>query len=101
MSNAIRHAALVGIGLLALDALCACVVGTGYGDAGVVGYGPGYIEPLGYEYGGWREGYRVGPPRGGEGRSGAPPHAYRAAPSSRPTPSIPTHPRGTSGGNHR
>ena len=102
MSNAIRRATLAGIGLLVLAVLGACVVGSGYSaDVGVVGYSPGYVEPWGYEYGGWREGYRVGPPRGGERRPASPPHAYHGAPASRPTPSIPTRSRGGSAGSHR
>ena len=54
-----------------------CVAsGGGYGyDAG--GFGPGYYEPYGVDYGGGRGG----------------PHAYHGAPPSRPMPSIPSRPR--------
>ena len=60
------------VGLFALVALAACVVG-GYG--GDVGYVGGVYVPGGYDYGGWGPGYRVGPPRGGDRGGG------RSAPS--------------------
>jgi hypothetical protein len=76
------------LGLLLLTVLCACAVTGG-------GYVGGVYEPSGYDYGGWRPGYHVGPPRGGERRpERSSPHAYRPAPRSRPTPSIPTRPHG-------
>lgn len=79
--------------VLALLGLSACVVGAGYdGDVGV-GVG-GYYEPYGVEYGGWGSGYRVGPGRGGEHRSGGGNHSYRAASPSRSAPSIPSRSRG-------
>ena len=105
---------------LALTFLNACAV-TGYdGDVGV-GYDAGYYEPWGYDYGGWGDGYLVGPGRGGwdrgdrgdwdregrggwnrggrggwdgggrEGRGGG---SYRAAPGGQRAPSIPSHARG-------
>jgi hypothetical protein len=81
---------------LVAGALTSCVAGVGYeGDAGIA-YSPGYIQPYGYEYGGWGPGYFVGPGRGGD-RRGSSSHTYRSAPQSRPTPSIPRTPRG--GGN--
>jgi hypothetical protein len=89
--------AFTGIGLSLLVALASCVAGVGYGpgpgyDTDVtVGYSPGYIEPYGYAVGGWGGGYWVGPGR--DRRSSAPSHAYRSAPSSRSTPSIPRGPR--------
>ena len=55
--------------------------GYGYDSAVSVEYGVGFYEPFGYDYGGWRPGYRVGPPRGE--------HDHL----SRHMPSIPTHPR--------
>lgn len=65
-----RRLASMGLGLLALTGLVGCVAGVGYsGDVGV-GYYPGYIEPYGYDYGGWGGDYRVGPPRGGYGYRG-------------------------------
>lgn len=75
--------------------LSGCVVaGRGYdGDVGV-DYGVGFYEPWGYGCDGWNEGFRVGPPRGGERHGGGGQHAYRPAHPSRPTPSIPTRSRG-------
>ncbi len=88
---------LAGAGILTVM-LASCVVGGGYdGDVGVA-YSPGYIAPYGYEYGGWGEGYLVGPGRGGDRRGAGGPHAYRSAPQSHPTPSIP---HGSSGGASR
>jgi hypothetical protein len=100
--NAMRNRFVaVGLGVLALTLLNACeVTGVGVdGTVGVVGYDggyydSGYYEPYGYEYGGWGGGYRVGPGRGGDRRGGRPSHSYRAAPSSRPSPSIPGRSRG-------
>jgi hypothetical protein len=75
------------VGLSALVALAACVVGGyGYGGDGGVDYVGGVYEPGGYEYGGWGPGYRVGPPRGG-GRG----------PVGRGPPSIPHGARGEGG----
>jgi ABC-type amino acid transport substrate-binding protein len=91
-----------GLGAVLLTLLHACAV-TGVdvdGSVGV-GYDAGYYEPYGYEYGGWGGGYRVGPGRGGDRRGddrhggGGSPGSYRPAPASRPTPSIPNHPRGS------
>jgi|PersoiStandDraft_1058852.scaffolds.fasta_scaffold13067_1 hypothetical protein len=74
---------VTALGLLLLAGLCACVA-TG------PGYDGGYYEPYGHDYGGWGPGYHVAPPRGGERRPEQPSHhAYRPAPQSRPTPSIP------------
>lgn len=75
-----------------------CVVPGGeYGP----GFNLGYYQPSGITYGGWGSGYDVGPVRGGQvygyPRGGrAAPYAYRAAPASRPIPSIPSRgrPRG-------
>jgi hypothetical protein len=83
--------------------LAACAVGPGgpYGGDDYVG---GYYEPVGYDYGGWGGGYgyRVGPARGGERGGGPGPHAFRPAPASRPTPSIPSRGGGgRGGGGHR
>ncbi len=85
-------------------AVAGCVVGGGYdGDVGV-GYGVGFYEPGGYDYGGWGPGYAVGPPRpgfdrdhdhGGRPDAHAAPHpSYRPAAPTRSVPSVPTHPRG-------
>jgi len=74
------------LGLLLFAGLCACIAGGGY-----VG---GYSESYGSDYGGWGSGYQVGPPRGGERRPAqSSTHAFRPAPPSRSTPSIPTRPR--------
>ena len=110
-----------GLGAVALMMLNACeVTGVGVDTSVGVGYVGGYYEPYGYEYGDWGGGYRVGPGRGGDhrydgggerhqdgggdrhqgggggGHDGAAraSHTYRAAPASRPTPSIPNRPRG-------
>jgi len=90
-----------GLALLVL-VLGSCAV-TGVGVEGTAGYGydAGYYEPWGYDYGGWGHGYRVGPGRGGDRRGGGdqrgehPSRPYRAAPESRPTPSIPHGSRGS------
>ncbi|MGA2778727.1 MAG: hypothetical protein ABSF94_14320 [Steroidobacteraceae bacterium] len=81
---------LASAGLLLVVQLGACVAGVGYDTDVAVGYSPGYIEPYGYDYGGWGGGYRVGPGRGGD-RRGAPSgaHSYRSAPQGHSTPSIP------------
>ena len=106
MSISTSRVAFAGIGLSLLVALASCVGGVGYGpnpgyDTDVmVGYSPGYIEPYGYAVGGWGGGYRIGPGRGCDSRSSARSHAYRSAPSSRPTPSIPRGPRGGTGRSH-
>jgi hypothetical protein len=73
--------------LFALLAGCAVGVGGPYVESGYVS---GYYEPYGYEYGGWGGGYRVAPPRGGERGHAESSHAYRAAPASHRTPSIPS-----------
>ncbi|MGC2033013.1 MAG: hypothetical protein WA642_23565, partial [Steroidobacteraceae bacterium] len=59
-----------GLALLVL-VLGSCAV-TGVGVEGTAGYGydAGYYEPWGYDYGGWGDGYRVGPGRGGDRRGG-------------------------------
>ncbi|MGA2707162.1 MAG: hypothetical protein ACLQJ0_17250 [Steroidobacteraceae bacterium] len=101
MSVTTRRLALAGAGLMFAAVLGACVGGVGYsGDVGV-GYSPGYIEPFGYDYGGWGGGYRVGPGRGGDHRAApSASHSYRSAPQSRSVPSIP-HGSGGSRGTHR
>jgi len=98
--NAVRKRWIIaGLGALALTLLQACAVeGVGVDGSVGVGYGGGYYEPYGYDYGGWGGGYRVGPGRGGDRRGGAaPPRSYRPAPAGRATPSIP---RGSHGGGH-
>jgi hypothetical protein len=76
------------LGLALLTVLYACTVTPG-------GYVGGVYEPSGSDYGGWGPGYHVAPPRRGERRPEQPsPHAYRPAPRSRPSPSIPTRPHG-------
>jgi hypothetical protein len=94
MNTVSSHKLLIGVGLLLLTGLCGCVAtGPGYDGGGVV-YVGGYYEPYGAEYGGWGRGYHVAPPRGGERRPDhAEPRAYHPAPSSHPTPSLPTHGR--------
>ena len=76
------------LGILLLMVLSACTVGGG-------GYVGGVYEPYGSDYGGWGPGYHVAPSRRGERRVEQPsPRAYRPAPRSRPSPSIPTRPHG-------
>jgi hypothetical protein len=87
--------------VLGAATLAACVTGVGYDGEVEGGYGPGYLEPYGYEYGGWGDGYLVGPGRGGERRGPTSPHAYHSAPQSRPTPSIPHGARGGGNGGGR
>jgi hypothetical protein len=90
------RAGILGLALLGLVAACAVGGpgyddGYGYGDV-EVGYGGGYYEPYGYDYGGWGGRYHVGPPRGGrpeEGRAGGHPGG-----GVRSAPSIPSRPRG-------
>jgi hypothetical protein len=78
-----RRLGVIVLGVLLLVGLGACVA-TGPGYVG------GYYDPYGNDYGGWRPGYYVAPPRGGERREErSAPHAYRPAPSSRQAPSIP------------
>lgn len=96
----IAAAGLVG-GLLAG---CASYAGDGggyYGGDGGVAIGLDYYEPYGGYYGGWGSGYRVGPVRdGGRGpgrAQGGGAHAFRAAPMSHATPSIPAHAGGGRG----
>jgi hypothetical protein len=75
------------LGLVLLTVLYACTVTPG-------GYVGGVYEPSGSDYGGWGPGYHVGPSRGGERREEhSSNHAYRSAPPSRPSPSIPSRPR--------
>jgi hypothetical protein len=91
-----RRAARSGAAALVLMLLNACAVtGVGVDGSVGVGYDAGYYEPWGYDYGGWGPGYRVGPGRGGDRRSDHPPHGYRPAPASHPTPSIPRGSRGS------
>jgi hypothetical protein len=82
--------------------------GYGYGYDGGVSIGVDYNEPFGVDYGGWGPGYQVAPFRGGDrgggrGRGGdrPSPHAFRSAPAGHAMPSIPSRPRGNSGGSHR
>jgi hypothetical protein len=92
---------IVGLGALALTLLQACAVeGVGVDGSVGVGYGGGYYEPYGYDYGGWGGGYRVGPGWGGDRRGGHPSGSYRPAPASRATPSIPRGSGGSHGGSH-
>jgi len=84
----------------ALAAIAGCVTDGGY-DSGVsVGYGVGFYEPFGYDYGDWGPGYGAGLPRRGYDRGGranvrpAPHPSYRPAAPSRPMPSLPPHARG-------
>jgi hypothetical protein len=106
----------IALGAVTLTMLFACeVTGVGVDGSVGVGYGGGYYEPYGYDYGGWGGGYLVGPGRccgrdhhdddrrggrepGGHepgGRApGAHAPAYRPAPAGRSAPSIPGRSRG-------
>ena len=115
MSAMTRRLILASAGFVLIAGLGGCVAGVGYDGDVAVGYSPGYVEPYGYDYGGWggggrggggrdgggrdgggrdsggRDGgYHVGPGRGGDRRAApGPSHGYRSAPQSRSTPSIP------------
>ena len=104
MKPSAKHQTTRRLVVLLFAVLGGCVTAGGY-DAGygyddaTVGYGVGFYEPHGYDYGRWRPGYRVGPPRHFDGDHGprpisAPHPTYRPAPQSRPMPSIPTRGRG-------
>lgn len=93
MSRITGRFALAGLALGVAASLFACVAGVGYGGGGA--YGPGYVEPVGYDYGGWGATYLVGPARGGERRAAPPARNYRPAPASRSVPSIPNRSGGT------
>jgi hypothetical protein len=79
----------------------------GYYSGSNIGYGVDFYQPYGYNYGGWRPGYQVGPPlrgridRPGQSYSRPSGPSYRPAPHSRPMPSIPMHPRGGAPGRQR
>jgi hypothetical protein len=101
----LRRLALAFVVLTLTVLLSGCLLpgGGGYYDGG--GIGAAYYEPSGVEYGGWGHGYHVAPFRGGDHRqtSGGG-HAYRSAPASHATPSLPSHGgggRGGSGGKRR
>jgi hypothetical protein len=99
-----QSASVLFAGLMISMAGCVAVGGydgaPGYYGETSVGYGVGFYQPYGYNYGGWQPGYRVGPPvrRGFDGPGIPHPRpfgpSYRPAPPSRPMPSIPMHPRG-------
>lgn len=91
--------------LMVFSAGCVLSPG-GYGYDDGVGYGAGYYEPYGVEYGGWGPGYQVAPYRGGDhrpigGGGHESTHAYRSAPASRSVPSLPAHSGGGRGGGER
>jgi hypothetical protein len=84
--------------------LLGCVAGGGGYYGGTPGYGLDYYGAYGFDYGVWGPGYEVAPfyrerehehDRGWVEHGGQQaPHAFRAAPASRPIPSIPSAPRG-------
>ena len=92
-SSRFCRSAALGLALSVALTGCAVTAGGYDGDVGV-SYGVGFYEPWGYGYNGWNEGYRVGPPRGGEHHGGGAQRAFRPAHPSRSTPSIPTRSRG-------
>jgi len=98
---------MVGVFLIVL-AGCVPVEGGYYGYyGGAPGYDLDYYGGYGLGYGNWGPTYGVGPFFGGRGfdrnhdrfQHGGPPgaHGFRAAPSSRPIPSIPSERRGGGG----
>ena len=112
MRVAIIRQSTLGLVVVLIMALAGCV--------GVGGYGVGFYEPAGYDYGGWQRGYLGPPPRGGYEHQARPDEhqarpdehqarpdehqarsdahgsqpSYRPAPPSRSIPSIPTQSRG-------
>lgn len=94
MTTVDRSLRTAALGLLLVSALQGCTVtGAGYDDTVGVSYGLGFYEPMGYDYGGWGPGYRVGPPRGDDRRRQSSSRPFRSPHPSRATPSIPTRSR--------
>jgi hypothetical protein len=94
-------------GLLMIVPTGCAVRGGGVEYGGGYGYGADYYGDFGADYGGWGDGYYVGPYRNGGYRGGdhdhgghdhGGGHAYRPASGGRGTPSIPSGSRG--GGGH-
>ncbi len=107
MTTMLRWSSITCLGASLLLSVGCAVTDGGYGPGYDVGVDAGYYEPGEIDYGGWGPDYYVGPYRDGYGyggrggygggrRSGR--HAYRAAPSSRSMPSVPSGRR--SGGAH-
>lgn len=98
----LRRLALVFAGCTLTVLLFGCVFPGGgyeYDDDG--GIGAVYYAPYGVDYGGWGPGYHVAPYRGGDhrptgGGDRASARAYRSAPASHSTPSIPSRSRSRS-----
>ena len=87
MNSLRRSWKIVTVGLAALAALSACVVGgPGYDRGGGRVYVGGVYEAPGAVYGGWGPGYRVGPARDDHARPDA-------SGGRRDAPSIPDRPR--------
>lgn len=90
--HAARTALLIG-STLALLAGCAVTDGNAYRTDLRIGLD--YYDPWFDDYGGWPQGYRVGPPRrpiprpDGD-RDGGPPRGYRPPPPSRQIPTLPS-----------
>ena len=94
IARTIRMAAIAVTIAAGSTVLSSCAVeGGGYGYGPDVSVGIGYYDTGGY-YGGWGRGYRVGPGRRDyhwdHHSSGHTTHSYRAAPSGRSVPSIPS-----------
>ena len=104
MSRRIAAGVLVLL-LVQLDGCAGETVGVstdyGYWGGPAYGYDVDYFYGPPAIYGGWGPDYYVGPPRHWDGRppgvrpGGSPSPAFRAAPASRPMPSIPSGPRGS------
>lgn len=99
-ARALRWSATVlVVGLFSLLASGCVVPGGGYGYHENVGFGVGYYEPAGVRYGGWSNGYAVGPVRGGQSYEQHGGHGPPAPPRS--IPSIPSHGYAGGGEGHR
>jgi len=108
VSAALQHRLPSAVVIALLAALAfGCVAPDGY-YGGTAGYGLGYYQPYGVEYGGWGPTYFVAPFRD-HGHEREPehraehggheaPHAFHAAPAGRAMPSLPSTPRGGGGG---
>lgn len=103
--NSSRSRSLLTAAAIGVVAVLAsgCVVPGGYGYDDGAAYGLDYYEPYGgVAVGGWGYEYQVAPYREGghypAAGGGARAHAFRAAPASRPMPSIPSGSRSGGGG---
>jgi hypothetical protein len=99
----LRWSSAAAIAALFIIAPTGCAVeGGGPVYGGGYGYGADYYDSYGADYGGWGDGYYVGPYRDGgyRGRDGGHggSHAYRPASGGHGIPSIPSGSRSGDGG---